>query len=99
VGPITIGAHKKNVSPQNHLHDSTLNDHYVYQIIYLLIIYFSLDIHIIFIKMVVINYDLDDFKVSSSVLKWFPKTMSHYIWRYKRNQKGKNIVIQKESKG
>jgi hypothetical protein len=34
-GAITVGVHKKNVSPKNHFHDITLNDHYIYEIIYL----------------------------------------------------------------
>jgi hypothetical protein len=30
-----VGVHKRNVLPQNHFQDITLNDYYVYEIIYL----------------------------------------------------------------
>jgi hypothetical protein len=33
-GTITVGVYERNVSPQNHSQDTTLNDHYVYQFIY-----------------------------------------------------------------
>jgi len=46
LGAITIGVHKKNVSPQNHFEDIILNDHYIYKIIYLIDFFCSLDIHI-----------------------------------------------------
>ncbi len=39
--------HKRNVSPQNHYHDTTLNDHYVYEIIYLVDFLLPLDNHIL----------------------------------------------------
>jgi hypothetical protein len=35
VGQFMVGVHQKNVSPQNHFQDITLNDHYIYEIIYL----------------------------------------------------------------
>jgi hypothetical protein len=31
-----VGVHKRNVLPQNHFQDTTLNDYYIYEIIYLL---------------------------------------------------------------
>jgi hypothetical protein len=43
--------------------------------------------------MVSINYDLDGFKVSLGVLKWFLGAMSHCIGWCKRNQEGKNTII------
>ncbi len=58
LGSFMVGVHKSNVLPQNHLQDSTLNDHYIYQIIYLVDFSFSLDLHLLF--MVVIFCDLDD---------------------------------------
>jgi hypothetical protein len=45
-GAITVGVHKRNASPQNHSQDITLNDRYIYKIIYLVDFLFSLDIHI-----------------------------------------------------
>jgi len=47
LGPIIVGVHKRNVSPQNHIQDIILNDHYIYRIIYLFI-YLSLNTHILF---------------------------------------------------
>jgi hypothetical protein len=41
-----VGVHKKTISPQNHYQNINLNDHYIYEIIYLVDYYFSLDIHI-----------------------------------------------------
>jgi hypothetical protein len=46
LGAITIGVHKKNVSPQNHSQDIILNHHYIYEIIYLVNFIFSLGTHI-----------------------------------------------------
>ncbi len=34
-GAIMVGVHKRNVSPQNHSHNITLNDNYIYEIIFL----------------------------------------------------------------
>ncbi len=47
-GAITVGVHKRNVSPQNHFQDIALNDHYIYGIICLVDFIFSLDTHIFF---------------------------------------------------
>jgi len=47
VGIIIIKVHKRNVSPENHSHDTTLNDHYVYQFIYFGEFIFSFNIHIL----------------------------------------------------
>jgi hypothetical protein len=33
--PFTVGVHKRNVLPQNHCQDITLNEDYIYKIIYL----------------------------------------------------------------
>jgi hypothetical protein len=38
-----VRVHKRNVSPQNHFQNNTLNDHYIYEIIYLVDFLFSLD--------------------------------------------------------
>jgi hypothetical protein len=46
LGPFKVGVHKRNVLPQNHFQDITLNDHYIYTIIYLVYFLSSLDIHI-----------------------------------------------------
>jgi len=59
-GAIMVGVHKRNVSPQNHSQDITLNDHYIYEIICLVDFFFPLDTHILKIKMVATFYDLDD---------------------------------------
>jgi hypothetical protein len=48
LGSFMVGLHKRNVSPQNHSPDSTLNEYYIYQIIYLVDFSFSLDTHILF---------------------------------------------------
>ncbi len=48
IGTIIVGIHKRNISPQNHSHDTTLNDHYVYQFICFGEFIFSLDIHIFY---------------------------------------------------
>jgi hypothetical protein len=40
-----VGVHKRNVSLQNHSQDTTLKDHYIYRLIYL-VDCFSLSIHI-----------------------------------------------------
>jgi hypothetical protein len=40
-----VGVHKRNVSPQNHFHEIILNDHYTYEVFYL-IIYFLIGTHI-----------------------------------------------------
>jgi hypothetical protein len=42
MGTFMVGVHKRNVLPQNHYHDTTLNDHYVYEIEF----FFPLDNHI-----------------------------------------------------
>jgi hypothetical protein len=63
-GTIIIGVHKRNVSPQNHSHDTILNDHYVYQFIYFGDFFFSFNTHIFVIEMVVIICDLDDLNMS-----------------------------------
>jgi hypothetical protein len=42
-----VGVHKKNVLPQNQFQNNILNDHYVYEIIYLVDFLFSLDNHIL----------------------------------------------------
>ncbi len=34
LGTFIVGVHKRNVSPQNHSQNTTLNDHYIYEIIY-----------------------------------------------------------------
>ncbi len=47
VGTIIVGEHKRNVSPQNHSHDTTLNDHYVYWFIYFGEFIFSFNTHIL----------------------------------------------------
>jgi len=44
---IIIKVHKRNVSPQNHSHDTTLNDHYVYQFIYFGEFIFSFNTYIL----------------------------------------------------
>jgi len=41
LGPIIVGVHKRNVSPQNHIQDIILKDHYIYRIIYLFFIKYS----------------------------------------------------------
>jgi hypothetical protein len=46
-GTMIIRVHKRNVSLQNHWHDTTLNDHYVYQFIYFGELIFSFNIHIL----------------------------------------------------
>ncbi len=46
-GPLKVRVHKWNVLPQNQSQDITLNDHYIYKIIYG-VDFFSLDIHIVF---------------------------------------------------
>jgi len=45
-GTITVRVHKRNVSPQNHSYDTTLNDHYVYRFIYFGEFIFSFNTHI-----------------------------------------------------
>ncbi len=34
MGTFTVGVYKRNVSPENHSQDTTLNDQYTYEIIY-----------------------------------------------------------------
>jgi hypothetical protein len=46
-GTIMNAIHKRNVSPQNHSQDTTLNDHYVYQLIYFGEFIFSFNTHIL----------------------------------------------------
>jgi hypothetical protein len=46
LGTFTVEVHKRNVSPQNLFQDPTLNDHYIYEIIYS-VVFFSLDTHIL----------------------------------------------------
>jgi hypothetical protein len=46
MGTFMVRVHKRNVSPQNHSQDTTLNDHYVY-VIYLVDFIFSLDSHML----------------------------------------------------
>jgi hypothetical protein len=55
-----VGVHNTNVSPQNHFQDTTLDDHYVYEIIYLVKFPFYWIITYFLIKMVAIFCDLDD---------------------------------------
>jgi len=40
LGTFIVGVHKRNVSPQNHFQNTTLNDHYTYDIIYLVDFFF-----------------------------------------------------------
>ncbi len=47
LGRFTIGVHKRNVSPQNHSQNTTLN--YIYEKIYL-VDFYMLDIHIFWLK-------------------------------------------------
>jgi hypothetical protein len=47
LGVITVGVHKRNVSPQNLSQNITLNDHYIYEVIYLVDFFFSLGTHIL----------------------------------------------------
>jgi hypothetical protein len=42
-----VGVHKRNVSPQSHSQDTTLDDHYVYEIIYLVKFFNLLNNHIL----------------------------------------------------
>jgi hypothetical protein len=65
---------QKDISPQNGYQNIIFNNHYVYQIICLLI---SLNIHIFFIKMVLAICDLDYFNMSLSVLKHGSRTVYH----------------------
>jgi len=39
MGAITVGVHKRNVLPQNYSQNIILNDHYIYEIIYLVIFF------------------------------------------------------------
>jgi hypothetical protein len=56
LSPFKVGAHKRNVLPQNHFQDITLNDHYIYKIIYLVYFLSSFNTHIFYIKMLVIFF-------------------------------------------
>jgi hypothetical protein len=47
MGIIKVGVHTRNVLLQNHFQYITLNDHYSYEIIYLVDFLFSLDSHIL----------------------------------------------------
>jgi hypothetical protein len=38
-----VGVHERNISPQDHFQNTTLNDHYIYE----LVGFFSLDIHVL----------------------------------------------------
>jgi hypothetical protein len=71
-----VGVHKRNVSPQNHSHDITLNDHFVYLFIILVNLFF----HLIFIFFVIFC-DLDDLNMSLNVfehvLRMFPTVQFH----------------------
>ncbi len=60
LGTFMVGVHKMNVSPQNHSQDTTLYDHYVYKIIYLVKFPFYWIITYFLIKMVAIFCDVDD---------------------------------------
>jgi len=42
VGTFTVGVHKRNVSPKNHCQNITLNDNHIYEIIYLVEIFFAI---------------------------------------------------------
>ncbi len=53
LGAITVGVHKRNVSPQNHFQDITLNDNYIYEFFFLIDI-FSLNTRFFIIKLMVI---------------------------------------------
>jgi hypothetical protein len=55
-----VGVHKRNVSSQNHSQNTTLDDHSVYEIIYLVNFLFLLDNHVLLDEMLVIFCDLDD---------------------------------------
>jgi hypothetical protein len=39
MGAITVGVHKTNVSPQNYSQGIILNDHYIYEITYLVFVF------------------------------------------------------------
>ncbi len=53
------GTQKECLVSQDHSQNITLNDRYIYENFFL-VDFFSLDIYIFFIKMMVIFYDLDD---------------------------------------
>ncbi len=59
VGPFMVRVHSKNVSPQNHSQDTTLNDQYIYEINFLEDFFYYILMYFL-IKMVVIFCDLDD---------------------------------------
>jgi hypothetical protein len=59
MGTFMVGVHKRNVSPQTHSQNTTLNGYYIYKIIYLVDFIFSLIVTYFLIKIVVIFYDLD----------------------------------------
>jgi hypothetical protein len=82
-GTITVGVHKRNVSPQNHSHDTTLNDHYVYRFIYFGEFIFSFNIHILCDWN---GCDLDDLNMFLNVLKHISGMLSHYVVLLERNQ-------------
>jgi hypothetical protein len=58
-----VEVHKKIISPQYHCQNITLNDHYIYKIIFL-IDFFSLDTHIH------LDYNGEDLIMSHYAILW-----------------------------